>query len=488
MVQMSLAEVRRWDAKLQIDALQELSSQTSARVYVLTAEQAKTEGGGLELEFILSGKPNSNSIAVPFSRENAVFYYQPPLTEEFKQEDCEVWTPTHVRTKKGEEFWRPKNVVGSYAVYHASKRDGVYKTGKICHVYRPQLIDADGKTAWAEFNRDAEETGVLTITLPHEFLDSAMYPVVVDPTFGYTSIGATTATYAQITGQVGTPLDGDGTVDSISAYYRTSSGTSHMKAALYEYVAARDAGALIAETEEIEIDTTAQWNVMNFPSPPSVTDGTTYYLCVWQQSNALWNYDSTGGGNENWYRSQSYGSWSDPMTSEASYGDPCYSIYATYTQGGGEPTLVDVADSLELSDVTLANKPATVADTVSVLDAAFRHKPSVPVLDLVNTTETILSSRLLSTSDSVTLTDVTRALKTLKVPDALSLLDAVSTPIRVLQALDAVDLADGALVHKTLVVCESVSLVEVVGVGVGGVKRTRLFLILGDLAVQLTGD
>jgi len=43
-------------------------------------------------------------------------------------------------------------------------------------------------------------------------------------------------------------------------------------------------------------------------------------------------------------------------------------------------------------------------------------------------------------------------------------------------------------VHKTLVVCESVSLVEVVGVGVGGVKRTRLFLILGDLAVQLTGE
>jgi hypothetical protein len=31
-------------------------------------------------------------------------------------------------------------------------------------------------------------------------------------------------------------------------------------------------------------------------------------------------------------------------------------------------------------------------------------------------------------------------------------------------------------------------LAEVVEVGVGGVKKTKLFLILGDLAVQLTGD
>jgi hypothetical protein len=31
-------------------------------------------------------------------------------------------------------------------------------------------------------------------------------------------------------------------------------------------------------------------------------------------------------------------------------------------------------------------------------------------------------------------------------------------------------------------------LAEVVEVGAGGIQKTRLFLILGDLAVQLTGD
>jgi hypothetical protein len=35
---------------------------------------------------------------------------------------------------------------------------------------------------------------VLTITIPQSFLDSAVYPVVVDPTFGYSSVGATFAT------------------------------------------------------------------------------------------------------------------------------------------------------------------------------------------------------------------------------------------------------------------------------------------------------
>jgi len=39
-----------------------------------------------------------------------------------------------------------------------------------------------------------------------------------------------------------------------------------------------------------------------------------------------------------------------------------------------------------------------------------------------------------------------------------------------------------------LQITETVSLAEVVQVGAGGAKKTRLFLILGDLAVQLTGD
>ncbi len=79
-------------------------------------------------------------------------------------------------------------------------------------------------------------------------------------------------------------------------------------------------------------------------------------------------------------------------------------------------------------------------------------------------------------------------MKTASVSDSLTIVDAVSTPSRVLQALDATGLYDGAFIDKVLMVTENVSLAEVVEVGGAGVKKTKLFLILGDLAVQLTGD
>ena len=39
-----------------------------------------------------------------------------------------------------------------------------------------------------------------------------------------------------------------------------------------------------------------------------------------------------------------------------------------------------------------------------------------------------------------------------------------------------------------LVVSDQLAVVEVVEVGVGGAKKTKFFLVLGDLAIQLSGD
>lgn len=111
-----------------------------------------------------------------------------------------------------------------------------------------------------------------------------------------------------------------------------------------------------------------------------------------------------------------------------------------------------------------------VADVLGLSDFVLRHKPSIAV------------------SDGVASSDVLRVFKTLNVSDMLSLVEAVSTPRRVLQALEAVGIADGTLVDKALIITENISLVEVVAVGVKGAKRTKVFIILGDIAVQLTGD
>jgi hypothetical protein len=63
-----------------------------------------------------------------------------------------------------------------------------------------------------------------------------------------------------------------------------------------------------------------------------------------------------------------------------------------------------------------------------------------------------------------------RALKTLDVADDSTLTDEVLSPSRVLQ------------------INENVNLIEVVQSGAGIAKKTRFFLFIGELAVQLTGE
>src|SRR3990167_7285944 len=143
--------------------------------YPLEAQEGM-EDGGLELEILLKEKPDTNKFVFQIDgAENLDFFYQPPLT----QADTD------------EISYRPDNVVGSYAVYHKTKRDHRkgstnYAVGKFAHIYRPKAIDANGVGVWAELNY---ESGTLSVIVPQSFLDGAVYPVKVDPTFGYTSIG-----------------------------------------------------------------------------------------------------------------------------------------------------------------------------------------------------------------------------------------------------------------------------------------------------------
>src|SRR5271157_3522431 len=144
------------------------------------------EDGGVEFEFTLNQKPDCNSFVFSIETRNLVFHYQPELTDD----------------EKAQGRSRPENVIGSYAVYHKLRGNvhngeavaQKYKTGKAFHIYRPKVTDAQGNSVWAQLCIDADQ-GTLTITVPQDFLDSATYPVTVDPTFGYTSLGATSSGY-----------------------------------------------------------------------------------------------------------------------------------------------------------------------------------------------------------------------------------------------------------------------------------------------------
>jgi hypothetical protein len=69
------------------------------------------------------------------------------------------------------------------------------------------------------------------------------------------------------------------------------SGTVDLIGALYTYAAPGAPGTLIANTSEITVGTTPEWNNMTFPSPPNVTAGTQYWIVWWQDGGTYYRYD-----------------------------------------------------------------------------------------------------------------------------------------------------------------------------------------------------
>jgi hypothetical protein len=96
---------------------------------------------------------------------------------------------------EGFDFFRQPDTLsnpllaGSYAVY---KKETITDprfstgTGKICHIHRPEIIDARGRRVWGDVWIDR---GIMTITIPERWLGEAKYPVVVDPVIGLTTKG-----------------------------------------------------------------------------------------------------------------------------------------------------------------------------------------------------------------------------------------------------------------------------------------------------------
>lgn len=127
------------------------------------------EDGGLEVELHLKEKPDTNAFEFTLQTKGLDFFYQPALTQEEIEQGAS----------------RPENVVGSYAVYHKTKKNNrvggkEYKTGKAFHIYRPYCTDVAGKGVYADIELIINgESGILRKTVPQEFLNNAVYPVII---------------------------------------------------------------------------------------------------------------------------------------------------------------------------------------------------------------------------------------------------------------------------------------------------------------------
>ena len=273
-------------------------------------------GDQFEFEISLDEKPLTGYVLLSIEAKGLNFFYQPPLTQE--------------EIDKGNI--RPDNVVGSYAVYHKVMKGNYiggnnYRAGKFCHIYRPHVTDAKGKREWCKM----DITGALMkITIP----DGLVYPVVIDPTFGYTNIGGTLFVMGSdhLKGSIFTSPSDIDTAQSISIY-----------ATRYAVKHAYLKGVIVLNSN-LNIITNGvgspsslvsgdDWYVSDFATDPSPAPSTEYVLMAISSDSCHLAYD-TGATNQGYNDlTNSYDSPTDPT--DATSDDREYSIYCTYTAAAG---------------------------------------------------------------------------------------------------------------------------------------------------------
>jgi len=298
-----------------------------------------------EFEIVLLEKPATNTITLDIETEGLDFFYQSELTREEIDEGA----------------FRPENVIGSYAVYHSEKQGDYskmglknYRAGKAFHIYRPKIIDSDGTEVWGELNIT---DNLLTVEIPQEFLDNAVYPVrhAAGLTFGWISAGASTATLYDVSSNrnwlwFNNPDYSGGAVNasSMSAFVKNldSNNAQDVSMAIYtDYNSNQEPDMYITNGITDAVSVPASHDAVitaDFSTSPSLTSQR-YWLGTKSNVNAsedlLLYYDSGATG---WRRAYKYYtgsliSWADYQSySYTGEGDDyLYSIYATYTASGG---------------------------------------------------------------------------------------------------------------------------------------------------------
>lgn len=301
------------------------------------------EDGGMEININLASKPASNVFYFAISgAEDLDFFYQPPLNQDNPNIS---WTcsDTECNDQLGNIMsQRPHNVVGSYAVYYRSHRNHVegqvnYSSGKAFHIYRPLVSDATGATIWANLSYS---NGLLTVTVPQTFLDTATYPVKVDPVFGRNSIGASLGVNASADrGEFGTATTTvAGTATSITVRLTSTSGTPNMKGLVFD---ADGAGGipntLIATGGIVSVNAgtgVGMWatSTLSF----SMLSNHVYFLGYVSDSLGMQiSYDTSSPALGRANFNVPYASPINPWNSDIASGARYVSAYITYTAGGG---------------------------------------------------------------------------------------------------------------------------------------------------------
>jgi len=309
-----------------------------------------TDGGGYNFDVLVKTKPASNIFSFNIETSNLDFFYQPPLNDpsssplpiSFRRNGegtgagC---TETDCIDKDGKVIThRPENVVGSYAVYYKDGKSGDYTAlggknymaGKAFHIYRPQIIDANGNKVWGELKVD-EAGGKLTVTIPQDFLDSAVYPVTIDPTFGKFNIGASTDNVSNhpVVAKAQSNPSLSGTLTGIGAYIDdNTTGNPQLAVAIYSDNAGVPQTRLASTETGTSITPAYTGWLTSTLSYSGITAGTAYWLGFKSGVNGAGFANRYDTGTDQYYRATDM-SWPDPFG--GSQGGEIYTIYAIYS-------------------------------------------------------------------------------------------------------------------------------------------------------------
>ena len=296
----------------------------------------KTDEQAYELELVLDQLPAFNSFPFSYRTKGVTAWdYQAALTDEDIKEGCE----------------RPENVVGSYAL------SGPH--GKLFHLYRPHVVDANGNETWGELRLD-EDNQEIDVVVDRQWLSNAAYPVRIDPTIGYTSVGASSATFSadQPFASKMAGVSGTFSLTELYGYRQANTGTANFKIALYDSDGTSGGpGTLLHTTAGQSCDTTAQWQSY------SLTLDVTSDFWIMQVSDSTCKYYFDTSASEGTRLSGVtaipgfFVSPDNPWSASYTIKTNLYSQYAVYSSGTPMTGVVDV--ELSVAGDMLVSEPMT---------------------------------------------------------------------------------------------------------------------------------
>jgi hypothetical protein len=295
----------------------------------------KRRDGNLEWEIVLGKKPAGNVFTYPIQTRGLRFYFQDTAL-----------VPDHI------DYYMPDSAVYSYAVYHESKRDNriilngsdttykAYLAGKAFHIYRPRAHDQHGDTVWCEIRIDTVARA-LVLTVPPDFLDDARYPVTIDPSIGYTTLGSADLAFDDYdhycNWEIEDQPDGNGAL--CTAYIGARASGSGGKARLSVWIKGSDCAGTShhATSDEITIDNnlTAAWYSASISGSLNSTNKyITSYAGLSGGAVVRLRYDVGSSGDS---KDVSDDDWTAPGTLSGCSNDLMnVSAYCEYTMSGGD--------------------------------------------------------------------------------------------------------------------------------------------------------